>query len=436
LIDEHYIVELADAFKFQKGHWPKQTSGAFKGDCWGSINSALIYGLRGLPGGDTLPKLLARERGVRNIADISPLSEKIILKKIRHYKKKTGRWPKVKSKKLTGEEYSWSSIDNHLRKGSWGLKKGSSLRDLMERELGVPNRLSKHRSLTEKQILKWADDHFRRVGEFPVKSRKGGGCIAGTDWSWSKINDALIRGSFGLERGSSLAKLLETKRGVVNIHNQSEITVQEILQTADNHKEKKGSYPNVNSGRSELCGLSWKSIDGYLRNGNRGLPENSSLAIVLEKHRGKKNNYTAKKLNYEQILQWGDDFYQLNSRYPNKNDGRIQGTNETWKVVEASMTKAQRGLTYATTLRKLFEKHRGMEKRTLKSRALLNNQQVVEWAKSYKNRTGKRPSVKSGPIPETENDSWHSIHTCIQNGWRGLTRQKSLAKFLSMYSDI
>jgi hypothetical protein len=62
------VLAWADAHKAQTGRWPTADSGpvAFApGETWHAIDGALAPGHRGLPGGDSLARLLARERGVR-----------------------------------------------------------------------------------------------------------------------------------------------------------------------------------------------------------------------------------------------------------------------------------------------------------------------------------------------------------------------------------
>ena len=69
-LTETQIVAWAEAHFRRTGEWPKyQSAGAVAeapGQTWQAINSALQQGLRGLPGGDTLAKLLARRFGIRN----------------------------------------------------------------------------------------------------------------------------------------------------------------------------------------------------------------------------------------------------------------------------------------------------------------------------------------------------------------------------------
>jgi hypothetical protein len=61
------ILAWADAHRRRTGRWPGQTSGpvaGVPGQTWAAVVEALRRGLRGLPEGDTLARLLARERGV------------------------------------------------------------------------------------------------------------------------------------------------------------------------------------------------------------------------------------------------------------------------------------------------------------------------------------------------------------------------------------
>jgi hypothetical protein len=60
------ILEWADAHHRRTGRWPGVLSGEIPeapGEDWRAVNFALYRGFRGLPGGDSLAKLLARERG-------------------------------------------------------------------------------------------------------------------------------------------------------------------------------------------------------------------------------------------------------------------------------------------------------------------------------------------------------------------------------------
>ena len=58
------ILQWADVFFAEHGKWPSQDGGDIAGtnENWSVINSALVAGRRGLPGGQTLPTLLREHR--------------------------------------------------------------------------------------------------------------------------------------------------------------------------------------------------------------------------------------------------------------------------------------------------------------------------------------------------------------------------------------
>ncbi len=66
------ILAWADAHHRRTGRWPTYKSGLIVGasgpvrgadtESWSALNAALVFGCRGLPGGDSLVGLLARRR--------------------------------------------------------------------------------------------------------------------------------------------------------------------------------------------------------------------------------------------------------------------------------------------------------------------------------------------------------------------------------------
>jgi hypothetical protein len=76
------ILTLADAYHRRTGQWPRSDSGPVDGradETWRALDHALYDGLRGLPGGSSLARLLAKQRGTRNPADLPRLTIKQIL---------------------------------------------------------------------------------------------------------------------------------------------------------------------------------------------------------------------------------------------------------------------------------------------------------------------------------------------------------------------
>jgi hypothetical protein len=61
------ILAWTDAHHARRGRWPSACSGPVActtGETWAGVNTALARGRRGLPGGDSLSRLLQRERGM------------------------------------------------------------------------------------------------------------------------------------------------------------------------------------------------------------------------------------------------------------------------------------------------------------------------------------------------------------------------------------
>ena len=78
------IIKWADAYRARMGRWPKGNStecidGTDGQETWRNINQALRCGLRGLPRGLSLARLLSRYRGVRNRKALPHLSIRQIL---------------------------------------------------------------------------------------------------------------------------------------------------------------------------------------------------------------------------------------------------------------------------------------------------------------------------------------------------------------------
>ena len=283
------ILEWADYFHAATGEWPKTSSGEVAAEpinTWSAINQALIKGVRGLPGGSSLPRLLAEHRGVRNKKALPLLTTQQILKWCDAFHEKTGTWPTSQDGELEsvpGE--TWRHIDNALRHGSRGLP-CSSLAQLLEESRGVRN-VQDLLPLTEEQILVWVDAFFEQHEKWPNSLS---GAIEGTTGeTWHNLDAALMQGLRGFDGGDSLAKLIARNRRARTRGFVPDLTITQILKWVDDFHRRTGKWPNLHSGWIEDPDWprpeTWNALNAALEKGSRSLPGGCSLARLVTENR-------------------------------------------------------------------------------------------------------------------------------------------------------
>src|SRR5688572_5463732 len=113
--------------------------------------------------------------------------------------------------------------------------------------------------LTVEQILSWADAYRERNGEYPTPA--SGNLPEDHTESWAAINEALRHGRRGLPGGSSLARLLADKRGLLNRVNLKPLTEDLIVAWARAWHHRHGRWPDRHSGPvPESPGDTWKKV--------------------------------------------------------------------------------------------------------------------------------------------------------------------------------
>jgi hypothetical protein len=459
------ILAWADAYHSRHGRWPEGgvTSGSgpvdgVPGERWQAINVALAMGLRGLPGNSSLAELLAEHRGAP-APDMGPraLAEKIWTWEQEHFAIKqrrtrsrsagpaqrpalsiarilewadmhraaTGRWPTNRSGSVQGADgESWRSIDNSLRSGHRGLAGGLSLGRVLAEHRGKRN-VHSIKPLTVEQILAWADAHHAACGRWP--NMDAGPVEAAPGETWSGVNIALIKGARSLVGGTCLARLLIEHRGPEAHNRPPALTVSQILAWADQHHTVTGRWPSMYSG--EIVGAggeTWNSIGMALGKGLRGLPGGTSLACLLEHHRGHRHHLNTPRLTHKQILAWVDAHHAATGRWPNACSGPIAGApGETWRGVSLALQKGGRGLHRGTTLARLLQEHRG--RRPKQRLPILTLEEILAWAEAHEAATGRWPSSHSGRVRNAPHETWVGITSALRMGRRGLSGGLSLA---------
>ncbi|HUY32053.1 MAG TPA: hypothetical protein VMV69_04670 [Pirellulales bacterium] len=357
-LSEPRILAWADAYHQRHGRWPTRRSGPIDDApdlTWASVQRALYYGYRGLPGGSSLKQLLADERGAPRIR-ARRLSLTQILAWADAYHARHGKWPTQRSGRVDGVAgTTWSAVNNALRRGFCDLPSSTSLSRLLANERNVV-RVSGRR-LGVPRILAWADAYHQRHGRWPT--RRSGRIDDAPDLTWAAVQRALYCGFRGLPGGSSLEQLLADERGAPRIRARR-LSPTQILAWADAYHARHGKWPSRKSGAVEgASDLTWDHVDAALRFARHGLAGGSSLAELLNAERGARKKPKLPPLHVARILAWADAFRARHGRWPSRDSGSIEGVpGETWSKVEAALCFGLRGLDDGGSLGRLLAMRR------------------------------------------------------------------------------
>ena len=429
---EEQILVWADTWHERTGEWPTADSGLIPdsgGEKWRHISEALKVGTRGLSGGSSLARLLAEHRGVRNLKQLPPLSEEQILAWADAHYQRTGTWPTDKSGPVfeaPGE--TWAGVQAALYMGRRGMPGGSGLARLLAEKRAVRN-IKALPNLSIKQILAWADAWHERTGKWP--NQKSGPISEAPGETWSGIENALTRGSRGLSERLTLSRLLAAERGVLNRSSKPRLSRQRILVWAKAHFRRTGQWPTAMSGPIlDAQGETWLAIDNALRVGLRGLQGGSSLARLLADHGAKRNIQALPPLSKKKIVAWAEDHFRRTGEWPNTGSGPVYAASgEQWSVIDSALRHGVRGLSGGSSLLKLLAKKRGI--RNVLALPPLTVDQIGEWADLHYQRSGRWPTMESGPIADVSGETWKRVDYALRFGKRGLPSGTSLAKLLA-----
>lgn len=430
------ILAWVDAYHRRTERWPKSNSGPIlesPGETWAGIESALIAGRRGLRGGSSLARLLAKHRGVRNIADLPPLSETQILRWADAHHKRTGHWPKQGDGPVTDAPGEiWGDVAQAMRVGLRGLSGKDSLPRLLAKHRGARNHLTLPR-LSPQLILKWADGYHQLTGQWPKQT--SGPITDAPGETWRAMEAALRLGLRGLPGGSSLLRLLAEHRGIRNKGNLPPLKVTQILKWANAHHRRTGHWPKKSDGAiTDAPGETWEGVNSALLSGRRGLPR-TTLSQLLAKHRGIRNRHKLSSLNVAQILKWADAHHRRTGQWPKLTSGPItEAPGETWQAVHSALCNGRRGLPGRSSLPRLLAHHRGV--RNVQALPPLSSALILKWADAYHRRTGEWPTKQSGLIPDSPGEPWTAIDSALRLGLRGSPGGSTLARFLKRHGRV
>lgn len=305
---------------------------------------------------------------------------------------------------------------------------------------GNSTRTGRPPTLTEGQILAWADAHHALNGLWP---RKDSGFVPGNrNQRWSAIDTALSRGHRGLPGGSSLARLLAARRGVRNKKGLPALTIPQILIWADAYHTRTGTWPQPKTkpgGIPGTNGETWLAVDTALRVGQRGLPAGSSLPQLLATHRSVRNHADLPPLSVEQVLAWADAFHQRTGEWPKQKHGAEvipRSGGETWGYVIQALARGLRGFPGNETLFDLLARHRGV--RNVGRLPPLTEWQILAWADAHQAAHGEWPTCRcpEQTIPGSGGERWFNVDQALRKGLRGLSGSSSLPKLLALHRGV
>jgi hypothetical protein len=425
------ILEWADAYHAGKGAWPTHRSGRIEGtseETWRIVDRSLREGGHGLPGGQSLARLLFEHRGARFKGSPLLLGVEQILAWADAHHAAHGQWPRADSGPVDGiAGETWRELDRALMEGWRGLPGGTRLSWLLAEHRGASARLPAPKLKVE-QVLAWADAYHEATGNWPTR---GSGPIAGTDEVWSNVCDALKRGHRGLPRSGSLAELLSRERQARSRAAPPPLTVEQVLAWADAHHAAHGRWPTTMSGR--VPGVpeeSWGGIGAAVVLGRRGLPGGTTLARLLATHRPTRSSV----LTLETVRACAEAHRKATGFWPGRGSGPVLGVpGETWGTIDGALRLGYRGLPGGMTLATL--RAESSDPGPPRPDTPLTAKQIRTWALQHHARTGQWPTPSSGPIEGAPGEDWTRIAEALISGKRGLTDRITLAEFIHQNLD-
>ncbi len=167
-------------------------------------------------------------------------------------------------------------------------------------------------------------------------------------------------------------------------------------------------------------------VNRALSEGYRGLPGGTTLADLLQEHRGVRNKQNLPRLDVEQFLAWADAHRQATGDYPNDRSGPVRAApGETWANIHSALSHGLRGLPGGSTLAQLLAERRAY-------RGPLTVERILAWADAHHAATGRWPSGgSSGPVRDAPGESWAHLDDALRDGRRGLPGGTTLAQLLA-----
>ena len=351
------ILAWADAHRAATGRWPSPLSGPVlhaEGEHWGSIDTALREGYRGLPGGQSLGRLIRGHGGPDVYRTRPELTVEQILAWADAHREATGEWPVEDSgpvRSAPGE--NWKAISQRPGPGQ--------SRPARRLVAGTPAGRAPRRPQPEGPPSPdgRADPRLgrrppRRHRPLAVGLLRPGGRGVGGDLGDRQHGP--VQGPPRPARRLVAGPPAGEHRPV----RPRRLSLRKIRTWARAHREATGRWPDAHAGPVRgVPDENWSAIDAALKLGRRGLPGGSSLTALFDRSLDPAARGFRPDLTVEQVLAWADAHRAATGRWPTITSGPIDGVpGEKWVNLDAALRLGRRGLPRGTNLTRLIAEHR------------------------------------------------------------------------------
>jgi len=366
----------------------------------------------------------------------TPLSVALILDWMKNHYAVDGEYPTQRSGEVRGfPGENWGAIEKCLQTGLRDVGPGNSLAKLAASELSCSNRTNAVQ-LTETLILEAIAEHHQRTGSFPNIASGNVMLCEGENWrTW----DGCLRNALrGITSKSSLKTLVGKYRETSLGEKPFCLSVDLVIEKMKEHKREYGKYPASNSGPViGMPGHLWNTWEAKIRRGDGGFSVGDSLGSLKANFLPDEDDSKRFKsyLSVEETLRAADLFNEKYGRYPSKRDTEVPGhPGYTWNLLNSRLASGLVDSLVRGGLASLLEKHRG---RRNKAAAFTWTDEMLKAAvKSHIDRSGAKPTAKSGDIDGYPGETWFNLNHSMLMGCRGFQPGNSLARFIHEHFGI
>ncbi|MCO6431602.1 MAG: DEAD/DEAH box helicase family protein [Deltaproteobacteria bacterium] len=319
------------------------------GSTWNAIHLAAYLGYRGFEKGGSLFSILEPLR--LELGLDRSLSDETIIAAAREFYVLHKKLPSATSKEeVPGRPGdSWKAIDAAASAGTRGLPKGRSLPQILaplREELGYV------RELTEHDVIEAARTFFKKHKHLPTE-RSVDDVPGMKGVTWRAISEAGKLGNRGLEKGKSLAKLLEPL--ALELGLSSQLTEAQIIDAARKYFDKYKRLPSQGSKEEVpgMPGMTWRAIDSGGFKGIRGLKKGRTLSKILEPLRNELG--LDKNLTEDAIIASARRFHEENGYLPTAaTKAEAPGLSTSWIAINSAGKAGRSGLQKGRSLAKIL----------------------------------------------------------------------------------